>query len=472
MSDPPQCQQLLNVGTHFTVEVLVGTPPQRFELVADTGSDAIIVQSCLCRTQTDECKETEDCFVGTGKSSTFVNPPPNRSLMYLSFGSGDILTAVATDVVRVGQAQATMKDSLLLMVNRALDMPGHFEGILGLGIPSWIEGAEDPPKMAGVDGIDPEGSMIAAHQVNSTTALGSHRKNDGEPHKVKVEAPTEPVPRFMEEAGVESFSICMNDGGQPGVLRMQPPDAPKMLKQVGHHHWSLDFQGLSVGASDAPVVVCDKASKEPSQYTACSFIPDSGSTLILGPRDGVNKLYAELCQRWPRCMQNIDESAPSLHETFRTQVATCGNWIDDGLGLSEMPSLFVHLGGADGDTQTLELSAWSYVIQMVNWDGEQVCETLIGEFEYHTVLHGPIWIFGTPLFYEYQVVFAATRPDATMGFSSDDCGSCDGVGTLPTGGDNTSLVVDSGLRRGHNRRIPRMMRGPPRMPSFDPMQPL
>ena len=43
------CSPLRNHGTHFTVPVAVGTPPQTFNILADTGSNAIIIGSCACR---------------------------------------------------------------------------------------------------------------------------------------------------------------------------------------------------------------------------------------------------------------------------------------------------------------------------------------------------------------------------------------------------------------------------------------
>lgn len=433
--------------THFTVEVSVGTPAQKFELVADTGSDAIIVQSCICREFTPECKEAEDCFMGTNKSSSFVAPAPNKSLRLLSFGSGDIVAAIATDIVVVGQAKATMKKGLLLMVNRALNMAGHFEGILGLGVPSWVEAADTPPMVVGTEHLDYKAdSDRLKKQLNGTEQVA-------------------PMPRFMEQAGVEKFSICMNDNGRSGVMRMQPPDAPKMLKQVGHRHWALDFQGISVGSEHEPVTICDKANMDPTQAIACAGIPDSGTTLMMGPREQVDRIFADVCNRWPRCVDNQVGADPRPESAFRTLLWGCEDWIDQGGGLAEIPSLFVHVGGTDGERQTLELTAWSYIISTTDDTGYRTCEALFGSWDYHTALHGPVWIFGTPLFYEFQVVFSATRP-ATIGFSKAECGSCGEEGPAHYNPPNGTGSF------GQSRRIPRLMRGAPRMPSIDRTQPL
>lgn len=444
------CSKLINMNTHFTVEISAGTPPQKFELVADTGSDAVIVQSCVCRKFTPHCKESEDCFTGTNKSSTFVAPPKKAKVEVLHFGSGSIATAIATDVVRLGTEEATMTDGLYLMINRALQMAGHFEGILGLGVPSWVEKAKSPPKIAGADPANQKKLQEVMDQARARTP-----KNETDKF----------APRLLEEAGVERFSMCMNDDGKAGVMRLQPPSPPKMLKQIGYHHWALDFRGFSVGSSSAPVKMCDKSKMKSHQDVACAAIPDSGTTLMLGPKEQVNALYADLCQRWPRC--NDASSAPSDDErvaTFKSLVYQCNSWRDTKKGLKEMPSIFMHLAGADGVTQDLELSPWSYVMESKTLSGEIFCEPLFGVWEQRTFLHGPVWIFGTPLFYEYQVVFGMPKNEpASIGFSEAACGSCGD-------GDKIGLVLDSGLRG--VRRTPRIMSGKPRMPSIDPTQPL
>lgn len=156
---------------------------------------------------------------------------------------------------------------------------------------------------------------------------------------------------------------------------------------------------------------------------------------------------------------------------FRALVSGCSDWITEvgGKGLDEVPSIFLRLGGSDGAKQVLELTAWAYIAKTVYFTGDLVCEPLFGEWDYRTVLHGPVWIFGTPLFYEYQVVFAATRP-AAIGFTSSSCGTCVLGVPSPSEDDEMSLALDRGIT--HKRRIPRLMRGKPRMPSIDPSQPL
>lgn len=63
------CATLRNHETHSSVEVSVGNPPQSFSLIADTGSDAVIVKDCACGNCRPEWGRT--CFSGPQHSSSF-----------------------------------------------------------------------------------------------------------------------------------------------------------------------------------------------------------------------------------------------------------------------------------------------------------------------------------------------------------------------------------------------------------------
>merc|ERR1719421_819486 len=65
------CAPLKNMGSHFTVSIQVGTPGQTFNVVADTGSDSVIVPSCICK-ESGSCAPKNRCFRGSNRSSTFL----------------------------------------------------------------------------------------------------------------------------------------------------------------------------------------------------------------------------------------------------------------------------------------------------------------------------------------------------------------------------------------------------------------
>lgn len=113
------CADLNNQGAYFSIKVSIGTPmkgtkPQEFELVADTGSDSVIVTSCVC-VKNQYCDARDKCFQGTNRSSSFVlkeytekrgNETTKAPMgISMTFGSGTVRSVIATDIVKVaGQA--------------------------------------------------------------------------------------------------------------------------------------------------------------------------------------------------------------------------------------------------------------------------------------------------------------------------------------------------------------------------------
>lgn len=466
------CSPLKNHETFSTVEVLIGTPPQKFDLVADTGSNDVIVQSCVCQENGVCPKEFGKCFRGTNMSTSFVvhhaknsQSPPS---LLLSFGSGQILAIEATDTVMVGGTKAYMNDSLLLMVKHGLNLAGPFEGILGLGRPS---------------------------------AIGQKQLGN--------------VPGFLEKAKVDRFSMCFKHKGD-GILGLNTPRQEQAMGSVGSLHWGLEFRGISVSKASNKVLFCSPGVKKPGLQTACGFIPDSGTTLMMGPETQILSLYYDLCQRWDRCkkthagivreLKTLEKQGASLEtglnllqngqnpsgargwadiinnlkkilggaagsfsdpsssngyddhssgtttskispaETFQLLLENCEQWMGNDTTLKdEMPSLFFHAAGADGrTTQALEIDPEAYIIQstreiahreikklmgilpvsILDNKNKTVCMPAFGKMDYRTKLNGDVWILGTPLFYQFNVHYDRAARPPTMTMVKEDCGTC------------------------------------------------
>merc|ERR1719223_240853 len=140
------------------------------------------------------------------------------------------------------------------MVDKALNIDGPFEGILGLGIPSGAAVSE-------VAGFEP--------------------------------------PEFLPEAGVSRFSICFNDGPS-GALRLGTPKPLKRLGSVGEMHWGLGLSGISIGVEKARVKLCSPDDMQSGQSTPCGAIPDSGTTAIMAPEQSLETLFESICEAWDR----------------------------------------------------------------------------------------------------------------------------------------------------------------------------
>mmetsp|Transcript_63644 Transcript_63644/g.163832 ORF Transcript_63644/g.163832 Transcript_63644/m.163832 type:complete len:557 (-) Transcript_63644:178-1848(-) len=488
------CTSLQNLGSHSTVRVKVGTPPQVFDVVADTGSDDLIIDSCVCQDK-KHCDTKDKCFRGTGKSSTFsiksvgVNTmqlgrnvptqhggPPE---MVLSFGSGQVACNVATDVAAVGNVKAMMNDSLLLMVDRALQIEGPFEGILGLGVPK----AEELRAMY-------------SKQAAASAAAGM-RKPAADPAPAIVPKP------FLKAANIDRFSLCFNADNSDGVLRLggELPEATAH-DNLGQMHWGLDFRGVSIGNETAPVIFCDPSKKEKNQTTTCGAIPDSGTTVMMGAPEHLMKLFTNICNEWPRCVKAA-QAHPKLDklEVFHILLMSCMDWSKDG-DVSEMPSLFFNLAGAEGTEQRLELPPAAYIMRVKQEEVKhvhqklmgaipvdlevptgrmvEVCTPAFGAQEYTTKENGPVWIFGTPIFYLYNVAYNLGSNPPAISFSSAPCGTCSADGEEgPVQKRGTDQAIEVGFlddaAKVETRTSPKIAwrhSGPLRVPNMDTSMPL
>eukprot|EP00747_Dinoflagellata_sp_TGD_P161741 gnl/TRDRNA2_/TRDRNA2_178559_c0_seq1.p1 gnl/TRDRNA2_/TRDRNA2_178559_c0~~gnl/TRDRNA2_/TRDRNA2_178559_c0_seq1.p1 ORF type:complete len:536 (+),score=112.31 gnl/TRDRNA2_/TRDRNA2_178559_c0_seq1:81-1688(+) len=473
----PGCTPLQNMGTHSTVKTLVGSPPQSFDIVADTGSNALIVPSCFCK-QHHDCDGAKGCF-HQDSSSTFTLSTADKGGpvgVLMSYGSGDIEAVVASDTVSVGGVEAVMKNTLLLMTtDKDLELSGEFSGILGLG----------PP-------MSPENALIAENVEERS---------------------------FLEEAGMGGFSICFNDQA-PGVLRIDGSSPEGAMGNIGELHWGLAFEGLSVGGDPTvaageegaakPVIgVCDKMT-HPDQETPCGAIPDSGTTLMMGPQSHINKLYTSICDNWERCSAMFKELKKSKDMQFVTKsllaeelVADCDTWMGDSdAGLNELPPLHFKLAGKDGGKTTISLSPSSYVLQTsiddLNSMRERlsffkelsseerskvkmhrddratvVCTLGFSELDYPTTKNGDVWLFGTPVFFEYTVAYNMGLEDgkATIAILDQPCGSCD---SSLIGEDSSDKAAKSNRSQTASKKaLPRRkVLGAPRIPKINTALPL
>eukprot|EP00930_Biecheleria_cincta_P001776 TRINITY_DN102876_c0_g1_i1.p1 TRINITY_DN102876_c0_g1~~TRINITY_DN102876_c0_g1_i1.p1 ORF type:complete len:500 (-),score=67.72 TRINITY_DN102876_c0_g1_i1:101-1600(-) len=458
------CSPLKNHQSHSTLRVQVGTPnpgraAQFFDLIADTGSSSVIVTNCMCKK--NACwSYSSPCFKGSN-SSSFSVPQDSKgdvAPVSMTFGSGQIFAVLATDVVSVDRVKAVMNKSLLMLYDHQLDAGiTNFEGIFGVGIP-YHEGA-----------------------LQQTGAS------------------------WLELADVKRFSMCFSGIKEDGMFKMSTPAQTNAMGSIGVLHWGLEFRGISIGAATAPVAFCDPAKKPPNQKTACGMIPDSGTTLILGPRNQVAQLYASLCDAWPRCAEKfaarnatahseehessgfdstiarilrrwglpIPAGAPfalspeeqAMHDKemiLKSVLESCAQWAHGPADLdAQLPPVHLHVAGIEGHTQTLLLTGSSYVVTANTGDGKIACMPFFGSFSYNTAQNGPIWIVGTPLFYDYEVHYDLSSSPPSMSFTKSQCGTCSHDGAaLPTVG----LARKSNAIRQHDV--------PVRMPNYDTSLPL
>uniref|UniRef100_A0A452FVQ8 Peptidase A1 domain-containing protein n=1 Tax=Capra hircus TaxID=9925 RepID=A0A452FVQ8_CAPHI len=113
--------------TFYVGNITIGTPPQEFQVVFDTGSAVLWVPSVFCNSST--CS-THVRF-RHHQSSTFR---PTNKTFWINYGAGRMKGVVAHDTVRIGDLVSTDQPFGLSMAEYGFE-GRRFDGILGLNYP-------------------------------------------------------------------------------------------------------------------------------------------------------------------------------------------------------------------------------------------------------------------------------------------------------------------------------------------------
>ncbi|XP_027387949.1 pregnancy-associated glycoprotein 1-like [Bos indicus x Bos taurus] len=214
----------------YVGKITIGTPPQEFQVVFDTGSSELWVPSVFC--PSSACS-THIRFRHL-ESSTFQ---PTQKTFSITYGSGSTKGFLAYDTVRIGDLVSTDQEFGLSMEEHGFeDLP--FDGVLGLNYPDM--------------------SFI------TTIPIFDNLKNQG--------AFSEPV--FAFYLGKAKGSVVMFGGVDHHYYKGELNWVP--LIHAGD--WSVHMDRISMKRK---VIACSGG---------CEALVDTGTSLILGPRRLVNNI--------------------------------------------------------------------------------------------------------------------------------------------------------------------------------------
>ncbi|AAS51370.1 ACR144Wp [Eremothecium gossypii ATCC 10895] len=131
--------ELANLANNiYAADVTIGTPPQDFRVVVDTGSSTLWVPGKECRAMACRLHKRYD----HDRSSTYKE---NGTLTGVTYGSGSIMGYVSEDTFRISDLEIPGQQ-----FTETTDEPGSvfvfaaFDGILGLAYPSLGYGVTPP----------------------------------------------------------------------------------------------------------------------------------------------------------------------------------------------------------------------------------------------------------------------------------------------------------------------------------------
>lgn len=364
------CTQMTNfMNTQYTVRLSVGTPSQTLHVVPDTGSRELIVSSTKCGSDCPNRNKYDARL-----SSTHAGQQKDVETV---FGQGNVLSEIARDVVELADhldtsTKVSSTNDILEMKKQQIKNFGRsaFDGVMGLGKQSEA------------------------------------RKDDS-------------APALLTSLGVEEFSMCLGrTEGSPGVFMLNSaPVLPNYqeVNVVGDNHWAIKMSQVGVG-SDTKSDLCSSG--------GCVAIVDTGTSLIAGPSEALDKLAQQLPDVLEDC-SNL-HTLPNLRFTL------------DGKDFDMPPSTWVLKVESEEST-----TQWFGPFKMKSKNGvkKTMCVPAFMEINMKSQF-GPVWILGMPFLREYAVKF--DRAHKKIQFAQTGPNTCSSCASATGHSASTLLVSNEG----------------------------
>jgi len=304
-------QEMHNDGdASYTITVSLGG--QNLEIIPDTGSFDFLVFGTHCKMG---CGPVHRLY-NDSLSSTYEK---GSAYTLHQFGSGDAWSSESYDTVTSGPAKS--EHQVFWEVYDA-DMPilesGDFQGILGLGPPESsvmiaLRDASDVQQE--VNYIKSAGGKVSPRQkkiANNYFTLADHAKA---------------ARSVAADFGLKSYSICLRrSSGSPGSLiwhDMAPEQRPaNMFRTIqskeGDLFWSAKLEHVELGPLPSALEGQSRTQIGCGQGEgSCTAIVDSGTSLIVAPRDAAWKVEDAL-RKWRALSGNCTDlsTLPNLEFTM------------------------------------------------------------------------------------------------------------------------------------------------------------
>eukprot|EP00931_Biecheleriopsis_adriatica_P052286 TRINITY_DN30404_c0_g1_i1.p1 TRINITY_DN30404_c0_g1~~TRINITY_DN30404_c0_g1_i1.p1 ORF type:complete len:516 (-),score=80.94 TRINITY_DN30404_c0_g1_i1:45-1592(-) len=257
----------LHVSEYYG-KVAMGSPPQEFDVVFDTGSGNIVLPTLKC--SDEACEDHHRFSSGASRSAiqialedgTPLKSGQDRDTTTITYGTGKLTGEYIRDKLCLRRGGATGNSMCLetdfLGVTQESRFPFTelpFDGIFGLGLGGLSAG----PSFNFVT------RLVGAKDVNPVFAFFLRR----------VEA---------DEDSEISFGGYRTDRLQEPITWLEVP----MEDAVDKGYWLVTMRDIYV--RDKPLGICDDFRQNPR----CQVAMDTGTALMMGPRHAVGVLLKEL----------------------------------------------------------------------------------------------------------------------------------------------------------------------------------
>uniref|UniRef100_A0A8C2R9B2 renin n=1 Tax=Capra hircus TaxID=9925 RepID=A0A8C2R9B2_CAPHI len=228
------------LDTQYYGEIGIGTPPQTFKVIFDTGSANLWVPSTKCSPLYTAC-EIHSLYDSL-ESSSYVE---NGTEFTIYYGSGNVKGFLSQDLVTVGGITVTQTFGEVTELPLRPFMLAKFDGVLGMGFPAQAVG-----------GVTPVFDHILAQRVLTEDAF--------------------------------TYSLVQNSHLLGGEIVLGGSD-PQYYQENFHYvsiskpgSWQIRMKGVSVRST---TLLCEEG---------CMVVVDTGASYISGPTSSLRLLMEAL----------------------------------------------------------------------------------------------------------------------------------------------------------------------------------
>jgi len=131
------------MNAQYVGEINIGTPPQSFSVVFDTGSADLWVPHEKCHTESPMNCAAKNAFNPAASTTNVELPSGSKSEFSITYGSGPVSGVFTKDRVTLGQDDVVSDQTFALVEHSsglgALYLKAQFDGILGLAFPALTQ---------------------------------------------------------------------------------------------------------------------------------------------------------------------------------------------------------------------------------------------------------------------------------------------------------------------------------------------